>query len=80
MRTHLHGVLHPCLELSAQERNGPLRVSPEKDHEDDERDGAERFGTIYPGEENASGRPYSSFLVPKEDLQENRRGIFYKGM
>lgn len=28
----------------------------------------------------ASGRPYSSFPVPKGHLQESRRGNFYKGM
>lgn len=43
---HSPGVLHPDLGFSAQERNRPAKGIPEKDHEDDERDGAETFGTI----------------------------------
>ena len=41
---------------------------------------AERVGVVQPGEEKASGRPYSSLSVPKGDLQESWRGTFYKSM
>ena len=81
------GVLHPTLELSAQERHGPVGMGPEDGHKDDLRAGthllwekAERIGAPQPWEEKALGTPSSGLPVPEGSLQESWRGTFYKGM
>jgi len=66
------GVLHPDVESSVQERDGPAGAHPEESHKNDLRDGtpllpgqAERAGAVHLGEEKALGRPESSLSVSK---------------
>jgi len=72
------GVLHPALELSAQEGHVPVGAGPEKGHKSVQRAGAPLLGrkagtveVVQPGEEKALGRPYSSLPVPEGSLRES---------
>ena len=69
-----HGVLCPALEPPAQ-GHGPVGAGTEEHHKNDQRAAAallggkaERVGAVQPGEEKATGRPYSSLSVPEGGL------------
>jgi len=67
-----HGVPHPDVESSAQERCGPIGAHPEEGHRNDPRDGTsfleeqdERAGAVQPEEKKALGRTESGLSVSK---------------
>ncbi|TRZ26123.1 hypothetical protein HGM15179_000973 [Zosterops borbonicus] len=86
------GVLHPVLGSPAWEGHGPAGVSPEEDHNNDQRAGApllcrqtDRAGAAQSGQAKALGRPYHSFQFLKGATRELERdfacvGIEERGM
>lgn len=53
-------------------------MSPEKDREDDERDGTERFGTIHPGQERLQGDLIAAFQYLKDTYKKAGEELFTK--